>query len=67
MHPCRQLRRLAALTQEELAARAGVDRVTIVMFEKGKREPHPKTLRAIAGALGVAPAKLLQPERMNRG
>jgi transcriptional regulator with XRE-family HTH domain len=49
----RHLRRLRGLTQEELAAAAGVSAETISFLERGAREPRPHTMRRIAQALGV--------------
>ena len=52
--PLRELRRNAGLSQVGLAERAGVAPATIVRIEQGMaRRPHPKTRKAIAGALGV--------------
>lgn len=49
----------AGLTQEALAQRLGVVKQTIGNYERGEREPDLATLRAIAAALGVTPADLL--------
>lgn len=49
----------AGLTQEKLAAAAGVGRVTIARIESGEQSPSYKTLLALAAALGVEPANLL--------
>ena len=57
MPTLRELRLRAVLTQEELAHKAGVSRTTVVAAEKGKR-PRPKTIRAVAKALGVAPQEI---------
>ena len=54
-------RRLAALTQAELADSAGLHRVTITRIENGVVTPNARTLRSVAKALGVAPADLLTP------
>lgn len=49
----RQARRLAGLTQEQLAIRAGMSQPTIARIEKGRGSwPTLKTLLAIAHALG---------------
>ena len=56
----RHLRTSRALTQAELAARAGVRRSTIARLEGG-REARMHTLSRLAKALGVEPAELLQP------
>jgi predicted ATPase/transcriptional regulator with XRE-family HTH domain len=50
----RRLREAAALTQEELAARAGLSAKSIGALERGeRRHPHPPTVRALAAALGL--------------
>ncbi|HYO35554.1 MAG TPA: helix-turn-helix transcriptional regulator, partial [Geodermatophilus sp.] len=48
----RRWRRRAALSQEELAARAGLTAKAVSALERGeRRRPHPHTLRALAAAL----------------
>ena len=49
----RTARRGRNLTQTELAAAAGVSVDTINKLEGGKTQPHPRTLRKVAAALGV--------------
>ncbi len=49
----RSWRERRALTQQELAERAGVARRTIVALETTGRRAHPATLRALAAALEV--------------
>ncbi len=50
----RSLRERAALTQEELAARAGLTGKAIGALERGeRRRPYPHTVRALADALGL--------------
>ncbi len=49
----KKYRILAGLTQEELAERVGMHRVSIVELEGGKRSPHPRTLKKLAEVLGV--------------
>jgi transcriptional regulator with XRE-family HTH domain len=57
----RETRRRAALTQGELAQKAGVGVTTIVRIETGEiTEPRVSTLRKLAQALGVEPRDLLQ-------
>jgi transcriptional regulator with XRE-family HTH domain len=53
----RSVRLQVALSQEELAARSGVSRTTIIKLEAG-REAWPQTVRKLAAALGVKPADL---------
>ena len=57
----KDVRQRKALTQQQLADRAGVNRVTIARIEGGKDEPFPTTVRKVADALGVEPAELLEP------
>ena len=47
------------LSQSALAEKAGLAVSYVSMLERGKRSPPLDTLAALAGALGVAPAKLL--------
>jgi transcriptional regulator with XRE-family HTH domain len=56
----REERRRAALTQGELAERAGVGINTIVRIETGEiTEPRVSTLRKLARALGLEARELL--------
>lgn len=55
----RYYRDLQALTQQELAKRAGVTRLTVMLLEQGKQQPRPATTRKLAKALGVKPADLM--------
>ena len=55
----RELRERAALSQEDLAKKAGVDRATIADLEANKRPARPITRRKLAEALGVEPAELM--------
>ncbi len=57
----REARRRAALTQGELAEKAGVGINTIVRIETGEiEEPRVSTLRKLSQALGTTPAELLE-------
>jgi tetratricopeptide (TPR) repeat protein/transcriptional regulator with XRE-family HTH domain len=50
----RGLRREAGLTQEEAAERAGLSARTVSNLELGRsRRPYPRSVRLLAGALGV--------------
>ncbi len=49
-----------ALTQEELAAKAGIGKNTVNRMERDLTEPRPSTLRKLAGALNVDPAELVR-------
>ncbi|MBS1676871.1 MAG: helix-turn-helix transcriptional regulator [Actinobacteria bacterium] len=52
-------RQAAGLSQEELASRGDIHRTQISLIEGGKRMPRLDTLVKLAGALGIAPATLL--------
>lgn len=47
----RRLRQEAGLTQEELAAKAGIGRVTLSRIETGEQSPRYETLVALATAM----------------
>jgi XRE family transcriptional regulator, regulator of sulfur utilization len=47
-----------ALTQKELADKAGVNAATVARLERNEREPHMPTVRKIAAALEVHPRAL---------
>jgi transcriptional regulator with XRE-family HTH domain len=53
------LRIRRALTQEELAERAGLSKNAINRLEVDKAEPRMSTLRKLAQALGVDPSELV--------
>jgi transcriptional regulator with XRE-family HTH domain len=54
----RALRVRAGLSQEALAARAGLGVTTLKALEHGQRQrPHPRTLALLADALELAPAE----------
>jgi transcriptional regulator with XRE-family HTH domain len=57
----KKAREQALLTQEELAGRACIGTATLNRIEKDRVEPHFRTIRKIAKALGVD-AKELIPE-----
>ena len=51
----RAFRTAAALTQEQLAERAGISVQAVAALENGRsRRPYPHTLRALGDALGLA-------------
>ena len=58
----RTARERALLTQEELAARADVQPLTISRIETDKVEPRYSTIRKLAKALGRDPSELLPKE-----
>jgi transcriptional regulator with XRE-family HTH domain len=55
----KNLRIRRALTQQELADRAGVSSNTLNRIELNKAEPHMSTLRKLAKALDVDPSELV--------
>lgn len=55
----RTLRRLRAMSQEELAEESGVGRATIGRIERGETGAHGRTLRRLAHALGVGVEELV--------
>ena len=56
------LRRLRALSQEELAEESGVGRATISRIERGETGAHGRTLRKLAVALSVGVEELVWME-----
>jgi transcriptional regulator with XRE-family HTH domain len=52
---------LAGLTQQELAERVGMHRVSIAALENTKHPAHPRTLKKLADALGVRTLDLAEP------
>jgi DNA-binding XRE family transcriptional regulator len=54
-----RLRSATNLSQEGLARRAGVSRITLARLERGKISPRYETLMALSQALGVRLAELL--------
>jgi DNA-binding XRE family transcriptional regulator len=62
----RELRADQALSQRELAAKAGISKTTLVNIEVGRITPHPTTIRKLAAALGMSPRDLVRALRENR-
>lgn len=55
----RTARKRRGLTQEQLALKADVDQTTISSLETGRHtNPTRETIDRLAGALGIAPARL---------
>jgi transcriptional regulator with XRE-family HTH domain len=54
------LRTLNALTQAELADRAGLTTAAVARIERSEVEPRPTTLRKLAKALSVQPRDLIE-------
>jgi transcriptional regulator with XRE-family HTH domain len=55
----KRLRDKRALTQEELAAKAGLTVAALSRIERNNAEPRPTTRRKLAEALGVDPSELI--------
>ncbi len=55
----REWRERRALTQRELAAKAGMTVSTVNRIENGLQRPRISTVRKLAEALGVAPEELI--------
>jgi transcriptional regulator with XRE-family HTH domain len=58
----KRARERALLTQQELADRAGIGLTTLNRIENDHAEPHFRTIRKLAKALGVDPATLIPEE-----
>ena len=56
----RELRRERVLSLHELEEKSGVSYNTIWRLEDGRQGAHPKTVRKLAGALGVQPSELIR-------
>ena len=62
------VRERKALTQQQLADKASVSRVTVSRLESGRDEALPTTVRKLAEALGVEPENLSEGDsRPDRG
>lgn len=59
MENLKKLRKDRALSLRELAQASGVSHTTIWDHERGKEGAHPRTIRLLAQALGVAPRELM--------
>jgi transcriptional regulator with XRE-family HTH domain len=58
----KHLRDARALTQDELAEKAGITVAALSRIERNNAEPRPSTRRKLAKALGVDPSELLPKE-----
>jgi HTH-type transcriptional regulator, competence development regulator len=56
----RHARTRRLLTQDELAAKAGVSQSTIANIERNNAEPQFRTIRKLARALDVEPTELVK-------
>jgi transcriptional regulator with XRE-family HTH domain len=54
-----RLRSVLKLSQEGLARRAGMSRMTLARLERGEMSPRHETLQALSQALGVGLGELL--------
>jgi transcriptional regulator with XRE-family HTH domain len=48
-----------AVTQEELAEKAGININTVTRIERNQTEPRPTTIGKLAKALGIDPSELV--------
>lgn len=60
------LRKKKALTQAQLAEKAGTTQAAVSAYENGKMEPAPKVLKRIAEALGADIDSLLELSALGR-
>ena len=58
MPTLREIRLGQALSQRDLAQKAGIAPKTIVDLELGRQEPRLRTIRTLAEALGVEPQEI---------
>jgi transcriptional regulator with XRE-family HTH domain len=56
----KRLREERVLSQRELARMAGLTHQTVWRYENGFTNAHPRTIRKIAGVLGVQPKDLVK-------
>ena len=56
----KHLREEKVLSQRELARLSGLTHQTVWRYENGSTEAHPRTIRKIAGVLGVEPKELVK-------
>jgi transcriptional regulator with XRE-family HTH domain len=54
----REARQIRRLSQQALADRAGVARVTVSQIELGKSGPRPHVARRLSEALGMQPSEI---------
>ena len=58
MATLKEMRDEAILTQEELASKVGVSKMTIYSWERGESGPRPAHIRKLAEVLGKAPTEV---------
>ena len=54
----KELRESKFLTQDELAAKAGVSQFTVTRLESGLQKPYFSTIKKLAKALDVQPGEI---------
>ena len=59
----RAKREKLAVSQEEVAERAGVDRTYVSILERGLKSPTVETLEKICIALGTLPERVIEEAR----
>ncbi|MGI8540787.1 MAG: helix-turn-helix domain-containing protein [Rubrobacteraceae bacterium] len=59
MERLKELRKLRALSQQELADVSGIGRATVSRIERGEMGAHGRTLRRLAEALKVDVSELV--------
>ena len=59
----REKREKLGMSQEEIAARAGVDRTYVSILERGLKSPTLETLEKICEALGTLPERVIEAAR----
>jgi transcriptional regulator with XRE-family HTH domain len=62
----KELREAAGLTQEQLAERAKLHKLTVAKLEQGIRQPSWVTVQALAAALGVDCLAFQEPPETDR-
>jgi transcriptional regulator with XRE-family HTH domain len=60
----RRLRLERFLSQGDLARRAGMHPITVTRLESGFSTPSARSVRALAGALGVEPGEVATPDEV---
>ncbi len=63
----RRLRTATGLSQEELAARAGLHRTYVSSIERGRRNVSLENIFALARALGCDPRELIDERAAQEG
>ena len=58
----RKIRKQNNLTQEQLANKTGISRISIVRYENGTNDPNLSNITKLCKALGVTTEELLEEE-----